>query len=262
MIYLRKGQVVADIPNMVVYEATGFYNDGDSVICAPATTPEEPVCRYEARYIAYGGMVYSISDPDQLLEEIIKIDPNSLYGKTSKQVAVDKAVDTIVPQDQAPQDKVASSTPNITNAIASSTPALAGSDAFSSTTPNVTPDIVPDVSTTTPATPSGITPDIIPDVSTTTPNVTPDIVPDVSTTTPATPSGITPDIIPDVSTTTAATPSGVTPDIVPDVSTTTPTMPSGTTPDIIPDVSTTPNVTPDIVPDVVPDVDVVEQITQ
>jgi len=228
MIYLRKGQVVADIPNMVVYEATGFYNDGDSVICAPATTPEEPVCRYEARYIAYGGMVYSISDPDQLLEEIIKIDPNSLYGKTSKQVAVDKAVDTIVPQDQAPQDKVASSTPNITNAIASSTPALAGSDAFSSTTPNVTPDIVPDVSTTTPATPSGITPDIIPDVSTTT----------------------------------AATPSGVTPDIVPDVSTTTPTMPSGTTPDIIPDVSTTPNVTPDIVPDVVPDVDVVEQITQ
>ena len=98
MIYLKKGQVLADNPTMVVYDQTGYYNDGDSIICAPAATPDEPAVRYEARFVAYGGMVYSISDPDELLAEIIKLDPKSLYGKDSQQVAVDKVVENIVPQ--------------------------------------------------------------------------------------------------------------------------------------------------------------------
>lgn len=249
MIYLRKGQVVADIPNMVVYEATGFYNDGDSVICAPATNPEEPVCRYEAKYIAYGGMVYSISDPDQLLEEITKIDPNSLYGKDSKQVAVDKAVETIVPQDQTVQDKtkVASTTPNLLNSTASTTSQLLGAENIASTTPNVTPDIVPDVATTTPP----ITPDsgggFVGESGAETSTTTPAIIGtdtgtgtgfDIAETSTSTPS------------TASSTNSGqdlggvVGGDIVTDMTTTTPNI----TPDFIPEV--TPEVTPDVIPEI------------
>ena len=99
MIYLTKGQPLSDNPNLVVYDPTGYYNDGDSVICAPVGTPEEPVCRYEAKYILYGGMVYSVSNPDDLMTEILKIDPASLFGKDSQQIAVDKMVDKIVPQE-------------------------------------------------------------------------------------------------------------------------------------------------------------------
>lgn len=99
MIYLKKGQPVADNPNLVVYDSTGYYNDGDPVICASAELPEEPVCRYEAKYIQYGGMVYSISNPDELMAEILKTDPASLFGKDSQQIAVDKMVEKIVPQE-------------------------------------------------------------------------------------------------------------------------------------------------------------------
>ncbi|MCE9628795.1 MAG: hypothetical protein K8Q91_02245 [Candidatus Vogelbacteria bacterium] len=99
MIYLTKGQPLLDNPNLVVYDPTGYYNDGDSVICASIGLPEEPVCRYEAKYVLYGGMVYSISNPDDLMTEIIKIDPASLFGKDSQQVAVDKMVEKIVPQE-------------------------------------------------------------------------------------------------------------------------------------------------------------------
>lgn len=99
MIFLTKGQVLRDNPGMVVYDPTGYYNDGDSVICASVGSPEEPVCRYEAKFIAYGGMVYSISDEDALMTEITKIDPASLFGKDGQQIAVDKMVEKIVPQE-------------------------------------------------------------------------------------------------------------------------------------------------------------------
>ena len=99
MIYLTKGQVLKDNPGMVVFDPTGYYNDSDSVICASIGFPEEPVCRYEAKFIAYGGMVYSISNPDELMEQIIKLDPDSLYGKDSQNVAVDKMVEEIIPQE-------------------------------------------------------------------------------------------------------------------------------------------------------------------
>ena len=98
MIYLTKGQSLFDNSSMTVYDQTGYYNDGDSVICATINNPDEPVCRYEAKFIAYGNVVYNITDPEKLMEEITKIDPKTLYGKESQQIATDKAVDQIVPQ--------------------------------------------------------------------------------------------------------------------------------------------------------------------
>lgn len=98
MIYLKKGQTLFDNPGMVVYDPTGYYDDGTSVICAPVFAPEEAACRYEAKYIAYGGIVYSISNEEELLKQILELDPQSLFGKDSKQVAVDKVADAIVTQ--------------------------------------------------------------------------------------------------------------------------------------------------------------------
>ncbi len=99
MIYLKKGQTLFDNPGMVVYDETGYYDDGTSIICAPIFAPDEPACRYEAKYIAYGGVVYSISDEEELLKQILELDPKSLFGKDSKQVALDKVTDKIVTQD-------------------------------------------------------------------------------------------------------------------------------------------------------------------
>jgi hypothetical protein len=98
MIYLKKGQTLFDNPGMVVYDQTGYYDDGTSIICAPIFAPEEPACRYEAKYIAYGGVVYSISNEEELLKQILELDPKSLFGKDSKQVAIDKVTDNIVTQ--------------------------------------------------------------------------------------------------------------------------------------------------------------------
>lgn len=95
MILLTKGQPLFDNPSMVVYDTTGYYEDGSSVVCASALTPEEPLARYEAKFIAYGGMVYTITDPDQLMAEVLKIDPQSLFGKTNEQAVVDELVEKI-----------------------------------------------------------------------------------------------------------------------------------------------------------------------
>jgi hypothetical protein len=168
MIYLKKGQPIFDNPGMVVYDPTGYYDDGTSVICAPVFAPEEPACRYEAKYIAYGGIVYSISDPDMLLKQITEMDPTTLFGKDSKQVTLDKAADKIVVQD--PQD------PNIVSEdpVVKDTPP---EEPPQKETPTTTPpeDILSsDTSTTTnpvvDTTPIEVTPSEIPpsDTSTTT----------------------------------------------------------------------------------------------
>ncbi len=99
MIYLTKGKTLVDNPGMVVFDSTGYYNDGDSVICASAGSPEEPVCRFEAKYITYGSVVYSVSNPEELMAEILKMDPVSLFGKDSHEIAVDKMVEKIIPQE-------------------------------------------------------------------------------------------------------------------------------------------------------------------
>lgn len=95
MIHLTKGQTLFENPTMVVYDPTGYYNDGDSVVCASVIAPEEPVCRYEAKFVAYGGMVYTIADPEKLMEEVIKIDPENLLGKNNEDVALDRMVENI-----------------------------------------------------------------------------------------------------------------------------------------------------------------------
>lgn len=95
MIHLTKGQALFENPTMVVYDPTGYYNDGDPVVCASVVAPEEPICRYEAKFVAYGGMVYTIADEEKLMEEVIKIDPENLLGKNNEDVALDKMVENI-----------------------------------------------------------------------------------------------------------------------------------------------------------------------
>jgi len=95
MIYLKKGQPLFENGGLVVYDQAGYYEDGDLVVCAMVDTPEEPYCRYEAKYVAYGGIVYSITDTAKLEEEIAKINPENLFGKSSDDVITDQMVENI-----------------------------------------------------------------------------------------------------------------------------------------------------------------------
>jgi len=255
MIYLKKGQTLFENTAMVVYDPTGYYNDGDSVICAPAGLPEEPACRYEAKYIAYGGIVYSISDPDQLMEEIMKIDPKNLFGKDTQQVAVDKMVEKIVPQKSedlsldpdatANTENTASTTPetNIetptTDNVVTNTPVDT-----STTTQSGVPTTTPSAATTTPTenststTTATTTPDFTLDTSTST--TTPNFNFDTSTTTQSgVPTTTPPEILFETSTTTPAIDTEISSstltDILPEVPVvdTVPIIPEVTTPDVI-----------------------------
>ena len=168
MIYLKKGQTLLDNPGMVVYDSTGYYNDGDSIVCAPIFAPEEPACRYEAQYIAYGGMIYSVSDQDELMKKILEIDPKSLFGKDSQQVAVDKIVEQIVPQAETVVGEES----------------LVNTENNATTTPAVVVPPNTSTSTTTPTQNSTTTPEYSP---TPTPTPTPEPTPSVSPTPTPTP---------------------------------------------------------------------------
>jgi len=106
MIYLKKGQILLNNPGLVVHSPTGYYEDGDSVVCAAIFSPEEPICRFEAKYIAFGDIVYSITDTDKLMEEVKSLDPKNLFGKDSKEVAEDKIVDKIKTVDTNVEEEV------------------------------------------------------------------------------------------------------------------------------------------------------------
>jgi hypothetical protein len=95
MIYLKKGQSLFNNEGMVVLDATGYYEDGANVICAMFHSPDEPICSYEAKFIAYGDQVYNITDEDKLMEEITKIDPSTLMGKTKEDINIDKMIEEI-----------------------------------------------------------------------------------------------------------------------------------------------------------------------
>lgn len=43
MIYLTKGQKLFNNEGLVVYDPTGYYEDGATVVCAMIFNPEEPV---------------------------------------------------------------------------------------------------------------------------------------------------------------------------------------------------------------------------
>jgi hypothetical protein len=187
MIYIKKGQRLFEDTGLVVYSPTGYYNDGDVVLCATYYNPEESVCGYEAKFIAYGGMVYAVSNPEELLEKIKEIDPNTLFGKDSQQVAVDKVVENIVPQNaEQPTD---TDKEDITPEVKIEEPI----NTSTTTPPTITPpeEIIPPINTST-TTPPTITPpeEIIPPINTSTttpPTITPpeEIIPIYnSTTTP------------------------------------------------------------------------------
>jgi hypothetical protein len=244
MIYLTKGQQLADNPSMVIYDPTGYYNDGDSIICASAATPDEPAVRYEAKFVAYGGMVYSISDPDELLAEIIKLDPKSLFGKDSQQVAVDKVVADIVPQAEGvvPADgaEVVEDIP-VDDQTATTTPPVIPPPTTTSTT-------TPAVSTTTPSTTATSTPSTDTGTSTTTPNF--DFSSgDTSTTTPSFNLSTT---TPETSTSSGTGVATTTPpDILfPDTgtSTTTPQVEASSTPSVVQPDTNTSTTSPSIIP--------------
>lgn len=158
MIFLTKGQTLYDNPGMVIYDQTGYYEDGDSVICAAVSFPEEPVCRYEAKFIAYGSMVYTIADPDLLLEEVKKINPDTLFGKTNADRALDKLVNDIVPQEQSEQPVSPEPTTEPTTEEITMPTETTGESVPEVPTPEVapveepTPPIETSMSTTTPTT--------------------------------------------------------------------------------------------------------------
>jgi len=179
MIYLKKGQVLKDNPTLVVYDPTGYYRDEDSVICASVSLPEEPVCRFEAKYVAYGGIVYSISNPEELMAEVLKIDPETLFGKTNENIAVNKMVEEIIPQEsgeaqQSEPEKIVEEDVTIPTDTSTST----STPTTSTTTPEIilpeepiiSPAIEP-TSTTTATT----TPEVVIEPIPVTPTSTPDI---------------------------------------------------------------------------------------
>lgn len=137
MIYLTKGQTLFDNTSMVVYDPTGYYEDGASVICASTHAPEDPICRYEAKFIAYGNLVYNITEPEKLTEEILKIDPKSLFGKNNKDVALDAVVENIKTVDSTlPTDTPVTTQEEVTSALSSSTPTVINDTQISTTTPS------------------------------------------------------------------------------------------------------------------------------
>lgn len=197
MINLKKGQVLKDNPSLVVYDPTGYYRDEDSVICASVSLPEEPVCRFEAKYVAYGGMVYSISNPEELMAEVLKLDPETLFGKTNDNIAFDKKVEEIVPQEGGvveptePEEIVEEDVTAPTD-TSSSTSTSSSTPTTSTTTPEIilpeepiiSPAIEPTSTTTSTTTPTTATTtpdaDITPDAVITPP---PPIIEETSTTT-------------------------------------------------------------------------------
>jgi hypothetical protein len=171
MIYLEQGQKVLDRPELVVYEPTGERNDIDMVICAEAKNPSEPFCWLEAQYIAYGGLVYKISDDKELEAEILKIDPDSTINDVATEPVVapenfseqvnspaDHSVNTSVPEVQVdeptsftPVEPVAPSVPEIGTPISetsTSTSPITSPVESVSVEPTVTPN-VDNVSTST-----------------------------------------------------------------------------------------------------------------
>ncbi len=185
MIKLEKGQKLFDNEGMVVYDQTGYYNDGDSIICAMSFAPEEPACRYEAKFIAYGNAVYNVTDPDMLLEEIKKIDPNTLFGKNKEEIAVDQTVENIqmstsedlsTPQNTEVSPTIDSPSPAVIDA-----PLLEPDPIINTNTGTTTPNIVSEsMPSTNASTSSSTISSVLPETSTTTIS---SVMPDTSTST-------------------------------------------------------------------------------
>lgn len=176
MIYLEQGQSVAENEDLVVYDATGDYNDVDMVICAKRETPFEPYCRFEAQFIAYGGVVYAINDEKKLLEEIQKVDPDTAIAEETTDSMIDQQEDLDTrpkeekipepdPEPQLEPDPVTESTPE--EIIPDSAPAPSPEPDPIIVEPEVIPEEPPvDPIIESPIVEPEIIPEEIPDVST------------------------------------------------------------------------------------------------
>ncbi len=173
MIHLDKGQVVKDHPELVVYDETGDYNDADMVRCAKISNQFEPFCWYEAQYISYGGMVYSISDDTQLATEIAKIDPDTTIMEVapdspavSSEQSSNPTTETSPQQvDTSAQETTPVSTPTETQPAVESvshTTDVPASEALVEPVSSGTPEVLPGIDAVSTPAPGTISPDIIP----------------------------------------------------------------------------------------------------
>lgn len=138
MIYLQQGQDVAENEDLVVYDATGDYNDNDMVICAKRETPNEPYCRFEAQFIAYGGIVYAISEEEKLLEEIQKIDPETTLAEETNDSMIEQQEDVSTrPTEDTPKQQ--QSEPDPTEEIPTEETVM------EETVPEVVPETAPEI---------------------------------------------------------------------------------------------------------------------
>lgn len=152
MIHLDQGQTVAEHPELVVFDVTGDYDDHDMILCAKADDSSNPYCRFEAQFIAYGGVVYSISDDTQLTNVIDQMDPdNTLNDPTDNSlVTPDTTSTTTVPTNDTvitpPDPAIPTPPPPVDTSTSTSTTTPPVTD--STTTPDVIPDTIPDATTT------------------------------------------------------------------------------------------------------------------
>jgi hypothetical protein len=156
--------------------------------------PEEPICRYEAKFIAYGNLIYNITDQERLMEEVKKIDPNSLYGKDSQQIATDQIVEKIVPKkssdldtNNTTEEQISDETNNTSDTTVEEiqqnteelpvTNPIENENITSTTTPEIIlPNQTEETNAISTTTPEIILPDITEEgniMSTTTPEITP-----------------------------------------------------------------------------------------
>lgn len=173
MIHLDKGQIVKDRPEFVVYDETGDYNDSDMVRCAKTDNPFEPYCWYEAQYILYGGMVYSISDDTQLATEIAKIDPDTTIMEVAPDSPAVSSDQPATPSTETPPQQVDTpaqeatpvETPTETQPVVESVPQTTDtpvSEPVVEPAQIVEPETVPVSDTVSTPTPDTISPDVVP----------------------------------------------------------------------------------------------------
>lgn len=107
MIFLKKGQNLIDHPGLVIYDPTGYYEDDATITCASVLAPDEPLFRYEAKFVAYGGMVYAITNEEELMKQVMKLDTKTLFGKKRSELSADELLSlNLVPETEPKQPDV------------------------------------------------------------------------------------------------------------------------------------------------------------
>lgn len=79
MVHIEKSQKVPQNDNLIVYSPAGDYDDEQLIECSDITNPGVATCAYQAQFIKYGNLVYRFNTPEELGEELIKMDPSSSH---------------------------------------------------------------------------------------------------------------------------------------------------------------------------------------